>query len=84
MHICAQKLEAGLQILKLLARNQSLAGASQLFSQDLENLTSPPAHGRPLLQACDAPLGEDVDVEPGWDVSAQMAPDDEVDQRTGW
>ena len=35
-------------------------------------------------QYCDEPVGEGVDVQPGWDMAVQAAPDYEVDQRTNW
>ena len=43
-----------------------------------------PARGPPLWDDCDAPVGEGVDVQPGWDMAVQAAPDYEVDQRTNW
>jgi hypothetical protein len=29
-------------------------------------------------------MGESVEVEPGWDMTAQPAPDYELDQRINW
>jgi len=44
-----------------------------------------PARGPPLWDDCgDAQMGESVEVEPGWDMTAQPAPDYEVDQRINW
>lgn len=40
------------------------------------------APGPPLWDDCDAQVRDGVDGEPEWDVSAQTAPDQEVDQRT--
>ncbi len=40
-----------------------------------------PARGPLLWQDCDAQTVEGVAVEPDWDLAAQPAPDDEVDQR---
>ena len=43
------------------------------------------ARGPPLWDDCgDAQMGESVEVEPGWDMAAQPAPDYEVDQRINW
>ena len=43
-----------------------------------------PACGPPLLDVCDAQVGEGADGEPYWDMAAQPAPDYEVDQRVNW
>ena len=43
-----------------------------------------PARGPPLWDDCDAQRGEDVEVEPDWDLAAQPAPDLDVDQRVNW
>jgi hypothetical protein len=44
-----------------------------------------PAFELPLQDDCgDAQMGETVEVEPGWDMTAQPAPDYEVDQRINW
>lgn len=43
-----------------------------------------PARGPPLWDGCDAQMGEGLDVVPDWDEAAQVAPDDEVDQRVSW
>jgi hypothetical protein len=43
-----------------------------------------PARGPPLWDACDAQVGEGVEVEPDWDMTGQPAPDYEVDQRINW
>ncbi len=43
-----------------------------------------PARGSPLWDACDAQVGEGSQIEPGWDLEAQPAPDYEVDQRVNW
>lgn len=43
-----------------------------------------PARGPPLWQDCDAQTREGVQIEPDWDLAAQPAPDDEVDQRINW
>ena len=47
-----------------------------------------PARGPPLWDDCDAQgaagVGEGVRVEPDWGESAQMALDEEADQRTDW
>ena len=40
-----------------------------------------PARGPPLWDDCDAHVGEGVAAKPDWDLAAQAAPDDEVDQR---
>ena len=40
-----------------------------------------PARGPPLWEDCGAPVGEGVEVEPDWDISAQIAPDYQADQR---
>ena len=40
-----------------------------------------PARGPPLWDECDAQMGQGVEVEPDWDLAAQPAPDDEIDQR---
>ena len=40
-----------------------------------------PVRGPPLWDVCDAPVGEGADGEPDRDISAQTAPDYEVDQR---
>ena len=40
-----------------------------------------PAREPPLWDDCDAQIGEDVEIEPDWDLAAQPAPDYEVDQR---
>jgi len=43
------------------------------------------ARGPPLWDDCgDAQMGESVEVEPGWDMTVQSAPDYEVDQRINW
>ena len=43
-----------------------------------------PARGPPLWDACDAQMGEGVEVEPDWDLAAQPAPDYEIDRRVNW
>ena len=43
-----------------------------------------PAHGPPLWEDGDAPVGEGARVEPDWDLAGQPAPDYEVDQRVNW
>lgn len=43
-----------------------------------------PTRGPPLWDECDARMGEGVEVEPGWDLAAQPAPDYEIDQRVNW
>jgi hypothetical protein len=47
-----------------------------------------PARGPPLWDDCDAQVddGEQIEpqIEPDWDLAAQPAPDDEVDQRVNW
>lgn len=46
-----------------------------------------PARGPPLWDGCDAQagqVGDGVDVEPDWEEAAQVAPEDEVDQRVSW
>jgi len=43
-----------------------------------------PAPGPPLWDGCDVPMGECVEVVPDWDEAAQVAPDDEIDQRISW
>ena len=40
-----------------------------------------PTRGPPLWNDCDAQVGDGVQIEPDWDLAAQPAPDDEVDQR---
>ena len=40
-----------------------------------------PARGPPLWDDCDAQVGDGVQIVPDWDLVAQPAPDDEVDQR---
>jgi hypothetical protein len=39
------------------------------------------ARGPPLLDGCDAPMGEGVEVAPDWDEAVQPWQDFEVDQR---
>ena len=51
---------------------------------DSEPPSIAPARGPPLWQDCDAQMGEGVQIEPDWDLAAQAAPDDEVDQRINW
>jgi hypothetical protein len=43
-----------------------------------------PARGPPLWDDCDAQMGEEVPIEPVWDLAAQPTPDYEVDQRVNW
>lgn len=43
-----------------------------------------PARGSPLWDGCNAQMGDGVDVEPDRDEAAQVAPEDEVDQRVSW
>jgi hypothetical protein len=43
-----------------------------------------PARGPPLWEDCDALLADGVQVEPNWDESAQVAPDDDADQSVSW
>ncbi len=43
-----------------------------------------PARGPPLWQDCDAQMGEGVQIEPDWDLAAQLAPDFDADQRVNW
>ena len=43
-----------------------------------------PARGPLLRDDCDVQAVEGVAVKPEWDLTAQPAPDYEVDQRTGW
>ena len=43
-----------------------------------------PARGPPLCDACDARMGEGIEVEPDWRLAAQPAPDYEVNQRINW
>ena len=43
-----------------------------------------PARRPPLWDDCDAQAGEEVQIEPDWDLAAQPAPDYEVDQRVNW
>lgn len=43
-----------------------------------------PARGPPLWDDCDAAMVDGVDVEPEWDPSAQIAPDNQIDQRISW
>ena len=43
-----------------------------------------PARGPPLWDGCDAQMGDGVEVVADWDEAAQVAPDDEVDQRVSW
>ena len=43
-----------------------------------------PARGPPLWDDGDAQAGEAVEPAPGWDDTAQPAPDFEVDQRVSW
>ena len=44
-----------------------------------------PARGPPLWDDCDAPVvGEGVDAVPNWNMEAQPAPDNQVDQRVSW
>ena len=38
-----------------------------------------PARGPPLWEDCGAPVGEGVEVEPDWDISAPIAPDYQAD-----
>ena len=42
------------------------------------------ARGPPLWEDCDAQVGEGSQVDPHWDLAAQLAPDYEVDQRVNW
>ena len=51
---------------------------------DSEPPSIAPARGPPRWQDCDAQMGEGVQIEPDWDLAAQAAPDDEVDQRINW
>jgi hypothetical protein len=44
-----------------------------------------PARGPPLWDDCDAQTDEGVHIEPAdWDLTAQAAPDFQVDQRINW
>ena len=43
-----------------------------------------PARGPPLWDACDAPVGQAVEVEPDWDLATQTEPEFDVDQRLNW
>jgi hypothetical protein len=43
-----------------------------------------PARGPPSWDNCDGQVGAGADGEPNWDMAAQPAPDDEVDQRINW
>jgi hypothetical protein len=43
-----------------------------------------PARGPPLWDDCDAQTNDGVHIEPDWDLAAQPAPDDKVDQRLNW
>ena len=43
-----------------------------------------PARGPPLWDGWDAQMGDGVEVVADWDEAAQVAPDDEVDQRVSW
>jgi hypothetical protein len=43
-----------------------------------------PARGAPLWDDCDAQMGEEVQIEPDWDLAAQVAPDYEVDRQVNW
>lgn len=44
-----------------------------------------PARGPPLWEDCDALVDDRVQGEPqDWDETAQVAPDDEADQRVSW
>jgi hypothetical protein len=40
-----------------------------------------PSRGPSLREDCEVQIGEGVEVEPGWDLVAQSAPDFDVDQR---
>ena len=40
-----------------------------------------PARGPPLWDDCDAQVDDGAQIEPDWELAAQPAPDDEVDQR---
>lgn len=51
---------------------------------ETEPLRITPARGPPLWDGRAAQMGDGVDVEPDWDEAAQVAPDDEVDQRVSW
>ena len=43
-----------------------------------------PPRGPPLWDDGDAQMDEGVEGEPNWDLSAQPAPDFDVDQRVNW
>lgn len=44
-----------------------------------------PARWPPLWEGCgDAQMGEGVEIESGWEIAVQSAPDYEVDQRVNW
>jgi len=43
-----------------------------------------PARGPPLWDDCDAQMDDGLQIEPNWDMTAQPAPNYEVDQRINW
>lgn len=66
---------------------QTLSGSSDLRlvgSKAAYGAVISPARGPPLWDDCDAYVGEGVAAEPAWDLTAQSAPDYEVDQRINW
>ena len=61
----------GAEVRKILARIGADSQAPRIT----------PARGPPLWEDCGAPVGEGVEVEPDWDISAQIAL---ADQRISW
>ena len=40
--------------------------------------------GPPLWEDCDAQMDDGAQIEPDWDLVAQVAPDFDADQRINW
>jgi hypothetical protein len=68
-------ITAGMQIRKILDH----------IGVDSEPPHISPARGPPLWEDCgDAQMDDGVHIEPDWELAAQPAPDQEVNQRINW
>jgi len=73
-----------MRIIAFITHSADIRQILEHIGVDAEPPRITPARGPPLWDGCDAQMGDGVEVEPVWDEAAQVAPDDEVDQRVSW
>jgi hypothetical protein len=70
-----------MRIIAFITRSAVIAQILDHIGADSELSHIAPARGSPLLEECDAQVGEGAAVEPDWDLAAQATDGFEVDQR---